>query len=219
MSTELTKRILTSIVLVPLIIFLSIKGSLIFNIFLVICFLITSYEWYKMPKKIIIALTGNLFILFSFYSVYEIRNNFEGEYLYFFSILIICIASDIGGYFFGKIFKGPKIVKKISPNKTYSGVFGSYILSVLSIFIFFTQLTLTEKIYYTYEIFIFTLCVSTVSQLGDLCISYYKRSANIKDSGIIIPGHGGLLDRIDGMLFAFPFSFILITFNFFNFIK
>ena len=70
-----------------------------------------------------------------------------------------------------------------------------------------------------YEIFIFTLCLSTVSQLGDLCISYYKRAANIKDTGIINPGHGGLLDRIDGMLFAFPFSFILITFNFFNFIK
>ena len=128
-------------------------------------------------------------------------------------ILLICIFTDIGGYVFGKIFKGPKLTK-ISPNKTYSGMFGGYFLSVIFMSLFFTNL---ELLFENVEVieqgatlnnFIFTIIISTASQFGDIIISYFKRLSKIKDTGKLIPGHGGILDRIDGMLFAFPFYFI-----------
>jgi phosphatidate cytidylyltransferase len=120
----------------------------------------------------------------------------------------------MGGYIFGKLLKGPKLTK-LSPNKTYAGVIGSFILSIIIVILFFE---LTSKIYnyrFTEEIFIFVLVVSSVSQMGDIIISYFKRLSKIKDTGNIIPGHGGILDRIDGMIFAYPFSYIVyLNWNF-----
>ena len=155
---------------------------------------------------------GHIFLLFSFYSVYFVRNKTEEESLFLFLlILLICISTDIGGYAFGKIFKGPKLIK-ISPKKTYAGVVGGYFLSIIFVSIlnnfsdlFTTNYTLNKK-----EEFVFVLMISTVSQVGDIIISYFKRSSNIKDTGKLIPGHGGILDRIDGMIFAFPFFYIYI---------
>jgi phosphatidate cytidylyltransferase len=120
-------------------------------------------------------------------------------------ITIICISTDIGGYVFGKIFKGPKLTK-FSPNKTYAGMIGGYLLSIISA-IFFNNFYFTEEIQIKW--FIFVILISTTSQLGDIIISYFKRLSKIKDTGKIIPGHGGLLDRIDGMIFAFPFSYLI----------
>ena len=117
--------------------------------------------------------------------------------------------TDIGGYVFGNLFKGPKLTK-ISPNKTYSGVIGSYFLSIISFNIFFSFSYLHNISKITVEIYIFVILISTVSQLGDLLISYFKRKSKLKNTGIIIPGHGGLLDRIDGMLFAFPLLIALL---------
>ena len=139
-----------------------------------------------------------------------------GDYLYFVIILFICIFTDIGGYIFGKIFKGPKLTK-ISPKKTYAGVIGGYLFAIIFMTIFFNYFNyiaqLTNIEVSSKELgmnnFIFTIFVSTVSQLGDITISYFKRKSKIKDTGKIIPGHGGLLDRIDGMIFAFPSTYLI----------
>ena len=112
---------------------------------------------------------------------------------------------------FGKIFKGPKLTK-ISPNKTYSGVIGSFVASLI-FGLFFLQYTSTIFLVEGYKkVFFGILIISLISQLGDLIISYFKRKAKLKDTGNLLPGHGGLLDRIDGMIFVMPITFILIFF-------
>lgn len=119
-------------------------------------------------------------------------------------ILSICIATDLGGYLFGKLFKGIKLTS-LSPNKTYSGMIGSFILSLIITSIFFKNLELEINI------FLLTFLISFVSQAGDLFISLFKRKAKIKDTGKILPGHGGLLDRVDGILFAVPIGLFLVS--------
>ena len=215
MKHEFIKRLISSIILIPIVLFFVIKGLIYFNFFILICLIITLYEWYMMSKNKPYIVPGLIFIFFSFYTVYFLRNEFNEDYLYFLMILGICIFTDIGGYFFGKIFKGPKLTK-ISPNKTYSGMLGGYILSILFTFLFIINLehlfdyskveNLEKKI--TFYNFIITIIISTASQFGDIIVSYFKRLSNIKDTGKIIPGHGGLLDRIDGMIFAFPTSYL-----------
>tara|TARA_B100000579_G_C22811100_1_gene845288 strand:- start:1252 stop:1656 length:405 start_codon:yes stop_codon:yes gene_type:complete len=127
----------------------------------------------------------------------------ENKNLFLF-LITICISTDVGGYIFGKFFKGKKITK-ISPNKTYAGMIGSFFLSLLVSSIFFSDLNLIINI------FLFTIIISTISQLGDLFVSLLKRKAKIKDTGNFLPGHGGLLDRIDGILFTIPIGIILIS--------
>ena len=204
MKNEFIKRFLSSIILIPIAYFVIIKGSYIFNIFLLICFFITSFEWFNMIKQKLIKFIGLSFLLFSFYSVYKIRNDFDHNFLYFLFVTIVCVSTDIGGYIFGKIIGGPKLTK-ISPKKTYSGLIGSYLLSLIIINMYFNY----KEVEFTIEILIFILFISSISQAGDIVISYFKRISKIKDTGKIIPGHGGLLDRIDGMIFAFPFSYLI----------
>ena len=217
MRQELTKRIVSSVMLIPIALFFVIKGSFFFNFFILICFIITSYEWHMMSKNRPYNLPGYIFIIFSFYTVYYLRNELYGDYIYFLMILVICIFTDIGGYIFGRTFKGPKLTK-ISPNKTYSGMIGAYFLSIISIYLFFqTKYLFSSNPEITLDILIFILLISTVSQLGDIFISYFKRLSKIKDTGKIIPGHGGLLDRIDGMIFAFPFAYLILNINIFNY--
>ena len=122
-----------------------------------------------------------------------------------FSLIFCCIASDIGGYVFGKIFKGPKLTK-ISPNKTFSGALGSIILSYLVLFFIFFLL----KIEFSFRIFLISFITSIGCQIGDLFFSYLKRKAKIKDTGKILPGHGGILDRLDGILVGVPLGMIAI---------
>ena len=170
-----------------------------------------------MSRKKSYILPGFIFIIFSFYTVYYIRNEFNGDYIYFLTILLICICTDIGGYVFGKIFKGPKLTK-ISPRKTYSGAIGGYLLSIIFLNIFYlSPYVYAKPTELTSDILIFILLVSTVSQLGDIVISYFKRLSKIKDTGKIIPGHGGLLDRVDGMIFAFPFYYLILEMNLIKF--
>jgi len=210
MQKELTKRILTSIFLLPIVLFIIHKGSLIFTFFILICFLISSYEWHKMSKKMSHKLLGLIFLFFSFYSIYKLRNDFNNTYLFLLFVTIVCISTDIGGYFFGKFLKGPKL-SKISPNKTYAGMIGGFLLSIISTIIFMNYTIQDELILHW---LIFAFLISCISQFGDFIISYFKRLSKIKDTGKIIPGHGGLLDRIDGMIFAFPFSYIILLTNF-----
>ena len=211
MDKEFVKRFISSIILIPTVFYIVIKGLILFNFFILICFIITLYEWFKMSKKKSYSYPGYIFIIFSFYTVYFIRNEFYGDYIYFLMILLICIFTDIGGYIFGKTFKGPKLTK-ISPNKTYAGMFGGYISSIISMSLFFTNLEFLfdeTNIEITLINLVFTIVISTTSQLGDIAVSYFKRLSKIKDTGKIIPGHGGLLDRIDGMIFAFPTSYLI----------
>ena len=202
----LIKRILSSIILFLISIFFIIKGSFYFIFFLSILFLFSYLEWSNLnKKKYFLKFLGIVFLLFSFYLTYLIREQY-GLYFFLF-ILTICISTDVGGYIFGKILKGPKLTK-ISPNKTYTGVIGSFLLSLLSglFFIKYTQINYINEI--SIKIFFAMILISLTSQIGDLIISYFKRKAGLKDTGKILPGHGGLLDRIDGLIFVMPMIYI-----------
>ncbi len=221
MEKELQNRILSSIVAIPLSFFFIIKGSFLFTFFIMMIFLVTSYEWFMMSKKKSYHYFGYFFLIFSFYTVYSIRIDFgdDGENLVFFLfIFLICISTDIGGYIFGKIFKGPKLIK-ISPKKTYSGMVGGYIFSFIIIFLLFeySELLFNANTKWLPKVYLHIIIISTVSQIGDIIISYFKRLSKIKDTGKIIPGHGGILDRIDGMIFAFPFAYIVYYLNILEF--
>ena len=201
MSNELFKRVSSSILLLPLSFYFIISGSFITIFFIITCFVVACYEWNKMNKNKSIKIFGFIFLLFSFYTFYYL--SIELFLLIF--VIIICISTDIGGYFFGKIFKGPKLTI-ISPNKTYAGMVGGYLLSLISF------LTTTQFIDYpvtSLKLLIITIFLSTVSQAGDIIVSYFKRKAGIKNTGNLIPGHGGLLDRIDGMIFAVPILYLI----------
>ena len=211
---EIIKRILSSIILIPTVLFFIIKGSFLFNFFIFICFLITTYEWLKLSKNNLFKVFGSIFIVISFYTIFKIRNEFDRDYFHLLFVAIICASTDMGGYIFGNIFKGPKL-SKISPKKTYSGVIGSFLLSLIFTNLFLEFSSNVQNFEFTKEMFLFILFVSFVSQIGDLIISYFKRKSKMKDTGTIIPGHGGILDRIDGVIFAFPFSYVLfLNFNF-----
>ena len=206
MSQEITKRILSSIIIIAIALFFIIKGSFFYIFFLSVFFFITSFEWYKMTKNKNYFLLGLIFLIVSFLSAFLLRNIFLDDFIL---VILICISSDIGGFVFGKLFKGPKLTK-ISPNKTYSGMIGSFFLSIISALFYTSYYGL---IYWTDNVLLITvILISSLSQIGDLTVSYFKRISKIKNTGKIIPGHGGLLDRIDGMLFAIPFAFILFKF-------
>ena len=213
---ELQKRILSSIILIPIAIFFILQGILFFAFFLSILFLITSYEWIKMNNIDFIKIIGVFYIFFAFVLAYFLREKFSLGL--FILVLIICIFTDLGGYIFGKFFKGPKLIK-ISPKKTYTGAFGSFFLSLVVGSIYVKYISNSDYLYFNSSIsvdvalgevyYLFILIISLISQIGDLIISYFKRLAKVKHTGKIIPGHGGLLDRIDGIIFAIPASYLL----------
>ena len=215
MNNELFKRILSSVILFTVVISIIIYGSFLLNIFLMICFCLVLYEWHILSKTKKYYFLGIIFLFLSFYTIYKFKD-LNNNYINFMFVLFICISTDIGGYIFGKTFKGPKLTS-ISPNKTFSGAIGGYVLSVMFIIIFFKILSFFDyKILLSKEILLLVILISTISQSGDILISYFKRKSNVKDTGNIIPGHGGLLDRVDGMIFAFPFSYALCLLNFFK---
>ena len=201
MSKELVKRILSSIILLPLVFYFLTSGSFLLILFIVLCFIITFYEWNKMSKNKFYKIFGFIFLLFSFYTFYHLSIEL---FLLIYAILI-CISTDIGGYIFGKIFKGPKLTT-ISPNKTYAGMFGGYLLSLICLIVITNFIDYSIK---TFQLILITILLSTVSQVGDIIVSYFKRQANIKNTSNLIPGHGGLLDRIDGMIFAVPALYLI----------
>ena len=160
-----------------------------------------------LKKKLFIYIFNFLFIIyiFVFCILFYNLNSVIGLKIILFALLFGCIASDIGGFVFGKIFKGRKLTK-ISPNKTISGALGS---------IFFSSVVINFAFYYFLNLFgikflFLSIFTSITNQLGDLFFSYLKRKAKIKDTGKILPGHGGILDRVDGIIFAVPFSYFLL---------
>tara|TARA_B100001057_G_scaffold430031_1_gene456506 strand:- start:209 stop:841 length:633 start_codon:yes stop_codon:yes gene_type:complete len=204
MSNELKKRVLSSIIVIPISFFFIIKGSFYLIFFLSAILLITIYEWNKICKKnILLKFLGILFLIFSLFSAYYLR---ETEGLdYFFFVILVCIFTDIGGYIFGKVFNGPKLTK-ISPNKTYAGMIGSFALAFTAGFLYIEYASGMKSP--ELATFIIIFFISSVSQVGDLVISFFKRIAKIKNTGKILPGHGGLLDRIDGLIFVFPILYL-----------
>ena len=220
MTLNLKKRIITSIFLLSLLLGMFFY-SYIMIISLIVIAIISWIEFYALISKIIFKndinhkllrfffKTISLLYLFSLVSlVFIIETNYLNLKIYLLYSILIAIMSDVGGLVFGKIFKGKKLTK-ISPNKTISGSVGSFIFSMLLIPIFHNEL-LSQNLL---SMFIITICVSLISQLGDLFISFLKRKAKVKNTSDILPGHGGFLDRIDGIIFAIPlgvYLFIII---------
>tara|TARA_B110000495_G_C22753524_1_gene441424 strand:- start:3 stop:665 length:663 start_codon:yes stop_codon:yes gene_type:complete len=218
---ELKKRIITSLFLFILLILMYIYNYVLI-IAVIIISLIVWIEFFGLIMKIFYKnnLKNKIFRLFfkgtsliylcllSFLIVLI----FSNENIYkFFAIysLLVAITSDIGGMVFGKFFKGKKLTK-ISPKKTISGSIGAFVFSILLIFIFNKNF----ENYVFMKVLFFTVTVSFISQIGDLFISFLKRKANVKDTSDILPGHGGFLDRIDGIIFALPFGIFLSKFLF-----
>ena len=202
MKKELEKRIYSSLIILPITLFFIIQGSALLLVFLSLFFLATCYEWFKMNKKNdLVKLFGSIFLFFSFYSAFSIREKSGIDFFIF--IILVCIFTDIGGYVFGKIFKGPRLTS-ISPKKTYAGVIGGFLLSLVA-GITYIKFISSEFLATDYSRLIFGIfLISLISQIGDLIISYFKRKAKFKDTGKILPGHGGLLDRVDGLIFVMP---------------
>ena len=202
MKKELEKRIYSSLIILPITLFFIIQGSALLLVFLSLLFLATCYEWFKMNKKNdLVKLFGTIFLFFSFYSAFNIREKSGIDFFIF--IILVCIFTDIGGYVFGKIFKGPRLTS-ISPKKTYAGVIGGFLLSLVA-GITYIKFISSEFLATDYSRLIFGIfLISLISQIGDLIISYFKRKAKFKDTGKILPGHGGLLDRVDGLIFVMP---------------
>jgi phosphatidate cytidylyltransferase len=201
---ELTKRILTSILLISLLIsmfFYSYIFIVISIIFGVIIWVELNHLYIKIFKskylKTFISFLALIYIFYVFWLSIVSFFSDDTKIILLYSTLI-CIVSDLGGFIFGKIFKGKKLTK-ISPNKTISGVFGAFIFSIILLILF----NLIEDINLIRYI-ILTLAVSSTSQLGDIFISYIKRKAKVKNTSNILPGHGGLLDRLDGIIFGIP---------------
>tara|TARA_B100001564_G_scaffold226550_1_gene190998 strand:+ start:1241 stop:1909 length:669 start_codon:yes stop_codon:yes gene_type:complete len=215
-TKELQKRLLSSLILIPITIFFIFQETLFFVFFLCVLFIATSYEWIKMNKKDILKIIGVVYIFFAFILAYFLREKFSLGL--FILVLIICILTDLGGFIFGKFFKGPKLIK-ISPKKTYTGAIGSFILSLVGGLIYIKYISSSDNLYFNLSIstdvalgemyYLLILFISLISQIGDLIISYFKRLAKVKDTGNILPGHGGILDRIDGIIFAIPASYLL----------
>ena len=197
------KRFIISLLAFPLIYFL-LYQKVLFNSFIVTIFLFCLYEWIKIFKKKNIIFFLGLLILFVFLISLIKIYNFEDYNLNFLWLILIAWLTDIGGYIFGKLFGGPKLIK-ISPNKTWAGAIGSIILSQLAFLIFFLDVNYKFNI----TIIFSQLFLSITGQIGDILMSYIKRKNNIKDTSNFIPGHGGFLDRVDGLIWIIIFANIL----------
>jgi phosphatidate cytidylyltransferase len=212
MKNELFKRIFTSVFLLPILFYVTVYSGIYLISILILFYLLSAYEIFKNTKNILFNLLANILLILSFYSFYYLRDDTTYSLIILFWILISTFLSDIGGYIFGKTFKGKKLTK-ISPNKTYSGSVGSVIMSCLSLpLLNLSQFFFLDKLlvnFIEYNFLMFTILISFVCQFGDLFVSLLKRIIKIKNTSNMLPGHGGILDRIDGLIFVLIFSFIL----------
>jgi len=226
MSQNLFKRLITSILLLLLLLLVIFSHRYIFILSISLIGVIICIEANNIFSKLTVNqnlrkkttikkfnfkfLTLNLitfayvFFIFCYFS-YEIHR-LEGP-IFFLYVISICIFTDIGGYVFGNIIGGKKLTK-ISPNKTISGTIGSFIISIIPLILFLNFSFLDLE--FNLNFIVFGLLISLISQIGDLFISSFKRKVKIKDTGKILPGHGGILDRFDGIIFAVPFSYFLL---------
>tara|TARA_X000000950_G_scaffold136694_1_gene169918 strand:+ start:881 stop:1537 length:657 start_codon:yes stop_codon:yes gene_type:complete len=216
MKSELLKRSISSLFLMSFIFLSALLNDYIFLSLLFIIVILSWIEWIKMIekirfKKIYHLIHIILFLIYLLMTFIVCFNIFVIDKYFFLTILMICVFSDVGGYVFGKTFGGKKLTK-ISPNKTISGSIGSFILSYIGFFVIYLYFSDLHFVKLKVEALVFIpFFISLICQLGDLFISYYKRRAKIKNTGNLIPGHGGLLDRIDSSIFALPIGFIIIS--------
>ena len=215
---NLQKRIITSLIILPLSIFFIFQGGDLLLLFLFTVFFVANYELFSVFRKKIIILFLNLVLILSLFCIYYLRDQGAQSFVLLLWVIILCIFSDIGGYILGKTFKWKKLTK-ISPKKTLSGVAGSFAFSLFSLFI---MEFVKQSVHYFSgsfinfllpKFFFLAIIFSLIAQIGDLTISYFKRLENIKDVGKILPGHGGIFDRIDGMMFVIILAFILYQLN------
>ena len=215
MNKELQKRVITSVCLMFLLI-LMFFYTYILIISLIVIAIIAWIEFYGLivkifRKKVILKFISKslslIYLLMLVVSIFYVLSNTPELKIFFLYSILVSIASDMGGLIFGKIFKGRKLTK-ISPKKTISGSMGSFTLSFLLV-PFFTHLIIKHDIL---SLFIITALISLTTQLGDLFISFLKRKANVKDTSDLLPGHGGVLDRIDGIIFALPIGYLLLNY-------
>lgn len=212
-KNNLLKRVFTSLFLL-LVVFLIFNFELILIYSLIVLGVLSILEFLQLInklslKKVYTYLINFFFIIYIFFFcvMFFLISSFQGLKIILFILLLTCVASDIGGYIFGKIFKGPKLTK-ISPNKTYAGAAGSIILSISIILSFY---------YYFFQdislnLILIGIITSIFCQFGDLFFSFLKRKVKIQDTGNMLPGHGGILDRIDGILLGLPFSLLTLIF-------
>ena len=218
MNINLKKRIITSLFLISLLIAMFFY-SYIMIVSIIIIAIIAWIEFYALIAKIIKKNNfSDKFIRFSFkslsllylsaliYLILIIETDYTNLKHYLLYSILVSIMSDIGGLVIGKIFNGKKLTK-ISPNKTISGSIGSFVFSILLIPFFYGQLIGINLV----SLLIITVIISLISQLGDLFISFLKRKAKVKDTSDILPGHGGFLDRVDGIIFAIPVGILLFS--------
>ena len=213
MNKEMKKRIFTSVLLISLLIAMNFYSYIMITALVVIS-IILWIEFYALISKILkknklkdkvlrhlYKTISLLYLLLLICFIIAIETSYPNLKLYLIYSVLTAILSDIGGLVFGKTFKGKKLTK-ISPNKTISGSIGSFLFSLLLVPFFYQELIALSIL----SLIVITLMISLVSQLGDLFISYLKRAANVKDTSDLLPGHGGFLDRLDGVIFSIPFG-------------
>jgi len=216
--SNIKKRILSSIIILPISVFFILKGGNYIVSFLYAILILGNFEVFSAFKKKLTIILIDLILVISLLAVLFLRNDTASSFFLLLWVIILTILSDVGGYVFGKFFKGKKI-SKISPNKTLSGVIGSFVFSIFSVFLIdivveiFTGID--NNFFLNPKFFILAIIFSITAQLGDLIISYFKRLEKIKDTGKIIPGHGGIFDRIDGLMFVVILAYILYTLKIF----
>ena len=197
---DFKKRLIVSLLAFPLI-YILLYQKVLSNLLIIIVFLFCIFEWVKIFKKKNVIFFLGLIVLFVFLLSLLRIYNFEEFNLTFLWLIVITWLSDIGGYIFGKLFGGPKLTK-ISPNKTWVGAIGSIILSQFAFLIFF----LNSDYKFNTTIIFMQLFLSIIGQFGDILMSYVRRKNNKKDTSNFIPGHGGFLDRVDGLIWIIIFG-------------
>ena len=215
MNKNLSNRILTSVLLLFVLSIGLFINKYLFLMLLIVSSFISFNEFniltrkaYKKKKNFlnIVQIFSILFFILFIYTGYDIYSRSPIVLIW---IILICIFSDTGGFIIGKLVKGKKLTK-ISPNKTISGSIGSFIFSLIPLIIPLTVDAFNyQNSIHLSKLIMITLLLSLICQCGDLLISYFKRKANVKDAGSILPGHGGLLDRIDGLIFVVPAAYLI----------
>ncbi len=220
MFDNLFKRTITSIFLIAILCFSLFYNEFSWKVLVIIFSFLCFYEFYHLINKIyknkffstILLFLVGLYLYFFYFLLIKIRIEFGEELIL--TLLLACIFSDIGGYVIGKLIGGPKLTS-LSPNKTISGAIGSIIFTVVGTLLFISILDKIEKnliiIEFSIINFIWLILMSVFCQIGDLFISYLKRKANVKDTGNLLPGHGGILDRVDGIILAIPFGILIYS--------
>ena len=202
---NLNKRIFTSLIVFPVSMFFIIKGGNYIVSFLYAILILANFEAFSAFKRKTSIIFLDSILVVSLLSILHLRNDTTSSLILLLWVIILTISSDIGGYIFGKIFRWKRLTN-ISPNKTLSGVIGSLIFSIFSILLLGLICKILFQIdlsfFLKFKYFIFAIILSLSAQLGDLMVSYFKRLDKIKDTGKILPGHGGIFDRIDSLMLS-----------------